>query len=110
MAQPDVFGGEREKVNADYRKRLAARLQRIERLQNDLAGGIAPAARLADLHRDLHTIAGSADMFGLPAATQAARAAEALLELHLNDGSLPGPEGWAQLRRLIAVLRQAGSS
>jgi len=110
LAQPDVFGGERDKVNADYRKRLAARLQRIERLQNELAGGVAPAARLADLHRDLHTIAGSADMFGLPAATQAARAAEALLELHLNDGSLPGPEEWAQLRRLMAVLRQAGSN
>jgi len=110
LAQPDVFGGEREKGNADYRKRLAARLQRLERLQNELAGGVAPAARLADLHRDLHSIAGSADMFGLPAAAQAARTAETLLELHLNDGSLPGPEEWGQLRRLIAALRRAGSN
>ena len=105
--RPDLFGAEHNEMSADYRERLAARLQRIEHLLHELAAGTAPAGQLGELHRELHTVAGSADMFGLPAVAQAARAVEALLDPYRKEGTMPGPQAWAQLKEHVEALKRA---
>ncbi len=104
------FGAERDAMEADYRRKLPARLERLENAQRELAGGTAPAGGLAELHRELHTIAGSAEMFGLPEVSEAARAAEAFLEPYRTGGAMPAAGGWAALKLLLAKLRRAASS
>lgn len=110
VLRPQVFGAEGGESNADYRARLQTRLRRIEALQHELAAGTVPSARLAELHRELHTIAGSGEMFGVPAVSQAARAGETFLEQYRAAGTLPGPDGWADLRKLIAALVRAAQA
>ena len=96
---------------AAYRRRLLERLSRLERLRRDLSLGTAPLPGLTELHRELHTIAGSAGMFGLPAASKAARTAEQFLEPLLGTESAPGGDVWSQLKALLeAVERAAGGS
>jgi two-component system, OmpR family, response regulator len=92
---------------ADYLKRLLERLDRLEQLRRDLAFGTAPASSLPELQRELHTIAGSAAMFDLRAASQAAHAAEVFLEPHCRPGAAPGNEVWGRLRELLDALRRA---
>lgn len=105
--RPDLFGSEQDELSAGYRERLAARLKRIDDLLGELVAGTAPAGHLADLHRELHTVAGLADMFGLPAVAQAARAGEGLLEPYRKEGATPGPQAWAQVREQLDALKRA---
>jgi len=108
-ASSNPFGSEQDEMDADYRRKLPARLDRIEKRQRDLAAGIAPAGGLEELQRELHSIAGSAKMFGLPAASEAARAAEAFLEPFNAGGNTPVAGDWAAFKVLLERLRRAAS-
>jgi two-component system, OmpR family, response regulator len=108
-ASTDRFGFEQNEMDADYRRKLPARLDRIEIEQRDLAAGTAPASGLRDLHRELRSIAGSAKMFGLPAVSEAARAAEAFLEPFDAGGNTPAAGEWAAFKLLLERLRSAAS-
>lgn len=61
-----------DELRAEYRAELPAKLAHLREL---LTKG-----QLKDLHRALHTLAGSAGTFGLPAVGEAAREAEACCE------------------------------
>jgi len=103
------FGVEQDVMHADYRRKLPARLDRLENAQCELAAGMAPAGALEELHRELHTLAGSAEMFGLPEVTASARAAEAFLEPYRAGGRMPAAGDWAAFRLLLEKLRRAAS-
>jgi HPt (histidine-containing phosphotransfer) domain-containing protein len=94
-----------EDLAREYRLNLLAKLARIEQLRSALAGGSAPPAEVADLLRDLHSIAGSAQVFGLPAVSDAARAAEHYVAEQCSGSARPGPAQWAELRALLEKLR-----
>ena len=87
----------------EYRINLAAKLARMETLRAALADSSASPARVAELQRDLHSIAGSAQVFGLPAVGDAARLAELYVAEHC--GARPGAAQWAELRALLDELR-----
>jgi HPt (histidine-containing phosphotransfer) domain-containing protein len=78
-----------DELRAEYRAELPGKLAHLKALlaQN----------RLKELHRALHTLAGSAGTFGLPAVGEAARAAEA----HIESGKTEGLE--ALLDAIIAA-------
>ena len=61
-----------EELSAEYRRELPAKLEKIAALWS--------ARRVPELHRALHTLAGSAGTFGLPELSVAAREAENYLE------------------------------
>ncbi len=61
-----------EELRAEYRAELPAKLAHIK--------GLLHEGRIKELHRALHTLAGSAGTFGLPAVSEAAREAEACCE------------------------------
>jgi two-component system OmpR family response regulator len=104
---PSALELEGDEAKADYRERLKLRLQRVDQLMHEVAAGTISAGRLAELHRELHTLAGSADMFGFSLVARAARSAEAFLEPYCKDGSLPGPQGRAQVQKLTEALKRA---
>jgi HPt (histidine-containing phosphotransfer) domain-containing protein len=61
-----------EELRAEYRAELPGKLAHLKAL---LARN-----QMKELHRALHTLAGSAGTFGLPAVSEAAREAEAYCE------------------------------
>ena len=81
---------------AEYRAHLPATLARIDALLGE--------AKYRELARELHTLAGSAGTFGLPAIGAAAAAAEAYLEA---CGAGPDNRQRAQLQQLLARIRHA---
>jgi HPt (histidine-containing phosphotransfer) domain-containing protein len=103
----DSIRAELEEISAEYRGGLPARFARLEALRSGLAAGTTPAARIADLRRELHSLAGSAKTFGFPALTDAARAAEAFLDPYCDEGKGPDPGGWARIRELLVALERA---
>jgi chemotaxis protein histidine kinase CheA len=107
MSDADELAAELAKLSAEYRVTLATRLDALEELAAALAGGPDDAAGLKELRRALHTIAGSAKTFGLPAVSEAARAGEALLDPWCDSGQTPAPADWAGLRATLAALRTA---
>ena len=82
-------------LRAQYRASLPARLARLERLCAEHGRG--------ELRRELHSLVGSGETFGLPEVTLAARAAEALLEG-------PGEPDWKALKARIEAIRRAAGT
>ena len=103
---PATFRQYLAKASAEYRAGLGARLARIESAWQALADG-AFAANLADVERELHSIAGSAETFGLPSVGQAARAAEAAVERYRARGAMPTPAQRTRFERLLDALKRA---
>ena len=92
---------------SEYRASLAPRIAALEALRGDLASGKAPAARVAELHRELHSIAGSGRTFGFPRVSETARAAETFVEQRCAAGSEPDGAAWEQLKTLLRELARA---
>jgi HPt (histidine-containing phosphotransfer) domain-containing protein len=107
MSDADELAAELAKLSAEYRVTLATRLDALDALASALAGGQADAAGLKELRRALHTIAGSAKTFGLPAVSEAARAGEALLDPWCDAGRMPAPDDWTRLQAALAALHKA---
>jgi HPt (histidine-containing phosphotransfer) domain-containing protein len=109
MSDADELAAELAKLSAEYRVTLATRLDALDALASALAGAQADAAGLKELRRALHTIAGSAKTFGLPAVSEAARAGEALLDPWCDGGQMPAPADWTRLQAALAALRKAAN-
>lgn len=110
VSDADDLAAELAALSAEYRAKLALRLNAIDALAAELAGAEADARRLQDLRRELHTIAGSAKTFGLPAVSDAARAGERCLDPICDAGQLPDAAQWEALKTLLAALREAARS
>lgn len=98
-----------EELSADYRRRLPDKLAELDRLWDALISDALMPARIVDLKRELHTLVGTAQTMGLPAVTDAARAAESFLEPFFAQGVVPGPAERAQFRQLLDALRRSAA-
>lgn len=105
MSEEDDFARELAELGAAYRTGLAAKLAHLEALRGGLESGRLPAERVGELQRELHSIAGSAKTFGLPAVTDAARAGERFLDSCSGAGL--GQAEHERLRQLLAALAGA---
>jgi chemotaxis protein histidine kinase CheA len=94
-------------LRADYRSALPEKVGQIESLWQALAGGAEKPARIADLRRQLHTLAGSAHTFGLPVVSAAAKDAEDLLEPYCEPGTVPARAKQAEFESLLAALKHS---
>ena len=103
----EAFRRQLEAVSRDYRLSLPAKLEEIASLWRELASGVAAPARLADLQRELHSIAGAAKTFGIAGASEAASAAEAFLAPYCARRKPPPPARHAGFERLLDALKQA---
>lgn len=110
MSDADDLAAELAALAAEYRANLAPRLDALDARAASLGGGEADAAPLKELRRELHTIAGSAKTFGLPAVTDAARAAEHYLDPICDTGQPFGPPELKALKTMLAALRQAAET
>lgn len=99
----DAFRAQLAQLNAEYRAALPAKIAVIDALWARQADGAA----LGELHRLLHTIAGSARVFGLAALGVAAREAENALVPLVEAGSLPDADCRARIDALLEAFRQA---
>lgn len=89
-----------EALRRDWRRQLPQRLQEMQALLAACRAAPADAQPLTELHRMLHTLAGSAGTFGLDALGVQARAIE-----HKLDGLLARPtRGAADLGAVQAAL------
>jgi HPt (histidine-containing phosphotransfer) domain-containing protein len=93
-----------EAAGAEYRSGLAGRLRAVEGLWRALAEDGKDEKKLADLLRELHSLAGSAKTFGLAAVSEAARTAETFLEPYGKKGTVPAGRKGAEFERLIETL------
>ena len=93
-----------EAMSAEYRAALPARLAEIEQL-----GALATSETPIQLRRLLHTIAGSAATFGLPALTQASREAEYFLDDCCQAGTPLPQESQMRLGQLLEAVQQAAA-
>jgi chemotaxis protein histidine kinase CheA len=99
-----------EQLSAEYRGSLPDKVAELDALWRAVLGGGAIRERLHELHRALHTIAGSAKVFGLSAVTEAARAGETALELCLTQGTMPEAAARAEVERVFEVLKQCAAA
>lgn len=107
MSDADELAAELARLSAEYRATLARRLDALDAIAAALAGGSADAAGLQELRRALHSISGSAKTFGLPAASDAARAGEALLNPWCEGRETPATADLAGLKAILSALRKA---
>ena len=103
----EAFRRQLESLRAEYRAGLPATLATIESLWRGLEGGAADPARMRELLRALHSVAGSARTFGVAGVSEAAAAAESCLEPHSAAGSISGPAERARFARKLDALKRA---
>ena len=99
----DAFKAQLAQLNAEYRAALPGKLADIDALWVRHAD----AAALTDLHRQLHTLAGSAKVFGIAAVSSAAREAENALSVPVHRGTPPDAAERLRVDGLLEALRQA---
>lgn len=106
----EAFRRQLEAIQTQFRRDLPDKLAEIDGLWRELASGALESARMADLQRELHTLAGSGTTFGVAGLSDAAAAAESFLEPYCAQCTLLDPTGRAEFRRLLdALMRAAGS-
>jgi HPt (histidine-containing phosphotransfer) domain-containing protein len=93
-------------VSAEYRTGLPARIAGIDELWGGIMRGVDTSQTMNDLIRELHSIAGSAETFGLTAVGQAAAAAESRLEPYRHIQQMPDASR-AEIAQLLEELRHA---
>ena len=107
MAADDDLARELEAFSAEYRASLPQRLDDIATAWSSVKRGETGALR--PLLRQLHSIAGSALTFGLPALGDAAAAAEDWVEPYSERNEIPPPDALDGFEPLLAAVRQAAS-
>ena len=101
----DEFRNMLAAVSAEFRQGLPARIAAIDGLWVRVTGGDPEA--MTELIRALHTLAGSAETFGLADVGNAAAAAESGLEPHRDGGRVPDAAAQPGITRLLDALRRA---
>ena len=103
---PDAFKYYLAALSAEYRESLVEKMANIDQMWNSLTAGSTAHGPMATLHRELHTLAGSAKTFGLPGVSVAARAAEHFIEPYSSVGALPAAPNLAEFEALLEALRE----
>ena len=103
-SEDEALRRELEATVSEYRASLGPRIAALESMRGALAGAQASPAGVAELHRELHSIAGSGRTFGLAGVSEAAHAAELFVEQRCAAGSVPDAAAWEQLRVLLQEL------
>lgn len=98
-----------EELSRRFRMELDARLGAIEAGMDALLSGAAAPETAAELHRDVHKLAGAGAIFGFPAVTRAAQAFEETLAA-LPAGVPLGSETRAALLGRLEALRTAAAA
>lgn len=101
------FRRQLEAISAEYRRELPAKLDAIEALWRGLAIPGSGTGGIADLRREIHSLAGSARTFGIAGVSEAAAAAESFLEPYVRRGKLPGAAQRAVFAQLLESVRKA---
>ena len=104
----DDLRRELEAFNAEYRSTLPQRLVDIDAAWSAVRRGETDA--LLPLLRQLHSIAGSALTFGLPALGRAAAAAEDWIEPYSERSEALPAEAFDEFEPLLAAVRQAATA
>jgi chemotaxis protein histidine kinase CheA len=99
-----------EELRADYGRRLPEKLAELDNLWGGMTNGSLDSARLINLQHELHTLVGTAKTMGLPAVTDAARAAESFLEPFLAQDVLPAPAAQRKFKRLLEELKRSAAA
>jgi HPt (histidine-containing phosphotransfer) domain-containing protein len=107
MNREEEFKRDLDAVAAEYRQGLPRRIVEIESLVRALARDAVAPSRLADLKRELHSLAGSGRMLGVPAVSASAAAGESFLEPFCRQGTIPGVDEWAQFEPLLEALKRS---
>lgn len=100
------LGKEFQKLRAEYRGSLPAKLTRLRSLWARIDCEEPDADALEILKREIHTMAGSAGSFGLPLVSKAAAACEDALD-GLKAGSRPGAKRASKFSALLDRLGKA---
>ena len=113
----DAFRKVLDELSAEYRGSLPEKLAEIDTLWAALRGGAEPPARLEDLRRLLHTIAGSARTFGLAEVSANAKLAENFLDPFCGEEggpapacALPGAADGVAFDALLEALRRSATA
>lgn len=109
MNEKEEFRRRLDAITAEYRQSLPQRFAEIEGLARALASDSMAPARMADLKRELHSLAGSGKTLGLPAVSESAAAAESFLEPFCEQGTIPGLNEWAQFEPLLDALKRSAA-
>jgi len=110
VSDADELAAELARLSAEYRVTLARRLDALDAILVALSAEQAGADQLQELRRVLHSIAGSARTFGLPAVSEAARAGEALIAPWFDGRESPQLADWAALKDVLCALRKASDA
>ncbi len=102
------LGKEFQKLRAEFRGSMPAKITRLRSLWARVDCDEPDADALEILRRELHTMTGSGGTFGLPQVSKAAAAAEACLE-GLKDGSRPGGKRSGRFGRLLDALEESAA-
>ncbi len=104
---PETFKKYLSALSADYRATLAEKLLHIDQMWKELTAGSTAHGPMTTLHRELHTLAGSAKTFGLPAVSEAARVAEHFIEPYALVDALPAAPKLIEFENLLVALRES---
>ena len=99
----DAFKEKLAQLNAEYRDALPGKFADMDALW----ARYPDAGALADLHRLLHTMAGSAKVFGFAALGIAAREVENALAPIVKEGGATDAKLHRRIDALLQSLRQA---
>ena len=103
----EAFKRQFDALSAEYRSSLPRKFSELDALWRDLCSGAARPDRLADLQRELHTLAGAAKTLGVAGVSEAAAAAEAFLEPYCARRKALPAARQAEFLRLLDALKQA---
>ena len=102
----DAFKAQMAQFSAEYRAALPGKLTEIMSLWSRSP----EAAALTELHRLLHSLAGSAKVFGFAGVSAAAREAENAIAPYAKQGAAPGGEDSARIAGLLERLHKAAGA
>lgn len=105
MTGSDDFADQLAALREQYVKRLESTLDNLVSRVAEHGGDIAPVT-LAELHADLHKLAGSGGTFGFPELSRQARALEVTAKIWLDGSSVPDLAQWQDWKTGLSALRQ----
>lgn len=106
MTDADGFTAQLAVLREQYAKRMESAVDELPRCVAGQGIDIAPAL-LAEVHANLHKLAGSGGTFGFPELSRRARALETAAKTWLDAGGVPELQCWEAWLAEVSALRGA---